>query len=693
MRNLWVLGCIAALVGCRSAKKGEGATAAAEGTSASASASTHAASSGSGPSGIDVESHASAAWEAGAPVVAKGTVDGAKLRERTRARLASDESNVVIVEGESARAVGTKICEATVPKRPASTPILLKPNLGGFDWFKDPKASGGDDGLRGRITDPEFVRGVIRCLKARGHTRITVAEGWGATHADWERLIKASGYQAMTADEGVPLVAMDDDGTFDVEGDKPGQPLAISGMEATHVPNLMMPKVLAEHLDHGLFISLPKAKAHRFAVFSAGIKGAQGVVMTNDATPAFRQKWRMHKELNPWLAARKKGGADDRAGYVAALEAFADRMADVTAIAAPHVVLVDASPAMGGDGFQRMVPLNGAEERALAIGGTHVVRVDRVVAELLGLWDEAGLARELGGHRTSPLLERAAKAFGVEIGAAKVDEKSAAILARPRAMDFKAMAPFSLHRDAGGAKSEASAAAPSEAMDAGAADARGSAVTSGDGEARPTAQAAKLLAGERLTIDGKGDEAAWSRATAVSFSSDWSGKETGVVTTVRWLWDASGLYGMWELSSAGLNADATRAKDVDRPKLYEEDCVEVFVGESLAAPERYFEIEVGPFGQFLDLRVDRGAKVSEVAWSSGPEIATVADPVGHRATIEFALRGSDVRKLLKSGGELPFAMYRMEGKSPRLYLAWSPTRTPKPNFHVPKAFGRLRLEP
>jgi hypothetical protein len=35
----------------------------------------------------------------------------------------------------------------------------------------------------------------------------------------------------------------------------------------------------------------------------------------------------------------------------------------------------------------------------------------------------------------------------------------------------------------------------------------------------------------------------------------------------------------------------------------------------------------------------------------------------------------------------------MEGKSPRKYLAWSPTRTPKPDFHVPSAFGRLVLDP
>jgi len=37
--------------------------------------------------------------------------------------------------------------------------------------------------------------------------------------------------------------------------------------------------------------------------------------------------------------------------------------------------------------------------------------------------------------------------------------------------------------------------------------------------------------------------------------------------------------------------------------------------------------------------------------------------------------------------------YRVEGKEePRAYLAWRPTGTPQPNFHVPAAFGTLRFE-
>jgi uncharacterized protein (DUF362 family) len=259
----------------------------------------------------DVTTHASPAMteDAGeAPVMTGGTVDGAALRARNRARIAADKAPVVVLQSKDphpARDLGQRLCDAVVPKRPPATPILLKPNMGGFDWFKDPATHDGDDGVRGRTTDPEFVRGVVRCLKARGHDHITIAEGWGATHKDWVKLADVTGYAAMAREEHVALVAMDDDGVFDVEGDQPGKPLGIRGMEATHVHTLLVPKILAETLAHGLFISLPKIKAHRFAVFSLSIKGMQGTVMLSDKAPAFHNKWRMHRELNPWLDAQK----------------------------------------------------------------------------------------------------------------------------------------------------------------------------------------------------------------------------------------------------------------------------------------------------------------------------------------------------------------------------------------------------
>ncbi len=606
---------------------------------------------------VDTISHASAtSWDAGAPLQVTTTIDGSALRARNRARLGSDTSAVTVLTGGTALELGQRICEATVPRRPKETPVLLKPNMGGFDWFKE---TGGkedaDDGLRGRITNPEFVRGVIRCLKARGHTRITVAEGWGAKHADWERLVKVSGYAEMTQSEGVPLVAMDDDGVFDVEGTQPGKPLGILGMEKTHVPSLVIPKLLAEHLARGLFISIPKMKAHRYAVFSMGIKGMQGTVMTSDAAPAFHQKWRMHRELD----LKKLKGEANRRAYVDSLETFAERIADVLEVEAPDVVLVDGAPGMRGDGFQKMYPM----AESVAVGGTNVVRVDRVGAAILGLWNNADLGRELLGHTTSPLLEAAAKRFHVDLETVAVVGNGAALASGPRPYRFVGMPGFDLQ---GSGASSSPAESPAPELHAKATDAP-------------------------PTLDGT-LEALWKTAAAARFDTDTHGDAGGPATTVQALWTKDALYMAWVLEGAGLNVDTTRPTDVEREGLYKEDCVELFLAPKADQRGHYYEIELGPFGHYFDLDVDKDKKTSDIKWSSGVVLATTRDPAARRAVIEAKIPAAEIVSALRAGARLPLGLFRMEGKAPRKYLAWSPARTDKPNFHLPAAFGTLVLE-
>lgn len=628
------------------------------------------------------------AGDAGPPVITGASVDGEALRKRHHDRLTT-LSPVTILRAsgnEGPFELGKRICEAVAPKRPPETPVLLKPNIGGFDWFKDPKAGltppiggapkgGGDDGVHGRTTDPEFVRGVIRCLKARGHTKITVAEGWGATHKDWEKLVDVDGFAAMCKEENVPLVAMDDDGVFDVELDQPGKPVAITGMEKTHVPTLLMPKILAEHLDHGLYLSLPKVKAHRFGVVSIAVKSMQGTTMFSDASPAFRQKWRNHRELNPLLDVKDKESPEFRKAYVAALEAFADRMTDILEVEAPDAVLAEGAPAMGGDGFQKLWP----SKELVAIGGENPIAVDRIGAQFLGLWNNPSLAKEIGGYSTSPLITRAAKHFGLDLDQVGVVGDGKSLLDDPRPVHYVSMAGFVLQSD--GVPNPPIVVPP-----------KATSSTSSALE-RPMAHAASLKK-DVITLDGKGDDAAWARATPVTWETDWSGVDTGIPTRARFVWSNDALYVLFQLDEAGLHVDTTKPTDVERPKLYEEDCVEIFLGRDAKTPKHYYEIELGPFGHFFDLAVDLSkGKNGDASWSSVPKIAATHDATAHTATIEASFAAPAIVTALKEGALLPLGLFRMEGTSPRKYLAWSPTHTKTPNFHVPEAFGALVLDP
>ncbi len=677
-----------------------------------ASASPTPSASGS----ADAVTQASAPYQSGPSVIASGSVDGAALRKRHIERLKNDSSAVTILKGTTPLELGKRICEAVVPRRPAATPVLLKPNLCGFDSIKDPEKFHGDDGVHGRGTDVGFTRGVVQCLKARGHTTITIAEGCGISHKHWQLVAHLTGYDTMAKEEGVGLVAMDDDGVFDIEGDQPGKPLAITGIGSTHVPTLLLPKILAEALDHGLFLSLPKIKAHRYAVVSMAIKGMQGTVMLSDKAPGYKQKWRMHKELGEYLDQRKQKLPEDRALYVATLMAFGDRMVDTLEISTPDAVLAEGAPGMAGDGFQSLRPT--AEK--VAIGGTNPVLVDRVGSAFLGLYNNPALGRELGGHSTSPLIEIAAKRYKLDLKATTIVGDGASLLDAPRPAHFKAMAPFAIDFDPPGTKTPAGpdwdalghgpppgdllAVDHEPSPDAPAApDAPKPPTPPADKPAppapplhasggKPEAHAAALGV-DTVTIDGKGDDAAWARSTPVSWQTDYAGVPSGITTRARFIWSKSGLYALLELSGAGLHVDTSHPIEVERKGLYNEDCAEIFFTPDPARPKHYFEVELGPFGHYFDIEIDRDTGKQNTAWSSGARVATTRNAAAHTAVIETLLTAPEIVAALAAGARLPLGLYRMEGTGDRHFLAWSPPRTTKPNFHVPEAFGVLLLDP
>jgi hypothetical protein len=124
--------------------------------------------------------------------------------------------------------------------------------------------------------------------------------------------------------------------------------------------------------------------------------------------------------------------------------------------------------------------------------------------------------------------------------------------------------------------------------------------------------------------------------------------------------------------------------------------VELFIAPKGRYARHYDEIELGPRGHFLDLKVDRLSGAGDTTWSSGVEVKTTVDDTAHRAVIEARIPAPEIVAALKPGAQLPLGLFRIEGKDKRLYLAWSPpntgpgTRTP--DFHVFEAFGTLVID-
>jgi alpha-galactosidase len=79
---------------------------------------------------------------------------------------------------------------------------------------------------------------------------------------------------------------------------------------------------------------------------------------------------------------------------------------------------------------------------------------------------------------------------------------------------------------------------------------------------------------------------------------------------------------------------------------------------------------------------------------SGLQRSVVLDADGRRWAAELAIPIKALTGEFDPKAVWRANFYRVEGTTePRSYLAWQPTGTPEPNFHVPAAFGRLRFAP
>ncbi len=255
------------------------------------------------------------------------------------------------------------------------------------------------------------------------------------------------------------------------------------------------------------------------------------------------------------------------------------------------------------------------------------------------------------------------------------------------------------------------AASPSSEKDATSAPEDGSAASDGSSEdvhsekdaiaedvVYPDAGPKTVLAAHgTIVVDGLATDPVWASAPGVTFDTDYSGKSTGVFTTVKFSWSTSGLAMFADVSSTDLFVDQTKSLTVDRPKLYDEDCVELFFTPTPKTPNRYYEIELGPYGHFLDLAVDLDAATYDTSFSSGLVVKTVVDKPGRHASIEAIFTAKEITSVLAAATAYRIGLFRLEGKTTdpggRLFLAHSPPKTAKPNFHVPSAFGTLVLLP
>ena len=191
------------------------------------------------------------------------------------------------------------------------------------------------------------------------------------------------------------------------------------------------------------------------------------------------------------------------------------------------------------------------------------------------------------------------------------------------------------------------------------------------------------------------DNHIWAPAHVHPLDYDWRGAEAPaeLKTVARLLWTDEEIFIGFTCSFTELDVDEEFSSAVERHALWDRDVCEAFIRSPLeVAPTSYLEFEIAPTGQWCDLRIDRAKMTHDWVWQSGMRTAGRIDDQQKEWRVLMALPFTCFGRVPEAGEEWAanlFRVSRLNGE--RRYLAYSPTGTEMPSYHVPERFVTLRF--
>jgi cellulose/xylan binding protein with CBM9 domain len=197
--------------------------------------------------------------------------------------------------------------------------------------------------------------------------------------------------------------------------------------------------------------------------------------------------------------------------------------------------------------------------------------------------------------------------------------------------------------------------------------------------------------------DGELSKAPWKQAQWVEFDHDASGRlhYPEATTRVSSVWTESYIYFAFASRFDTLNVYEKENPAVERWQLWDRDVVEIFLNPQPESMNHYYEFEIAPNNQWVDLEIDKTkTPFNDMSWNSGFAHATRVDSKLHIWTAEMRVPISSMHaSAIHSGTVWRANFFRATGKGgdeKRKFLAWSIIPEGK-TFHVPARFGILKF--
>lgn len=191
------------------------------------------------------------------------------------------------------------------------------------------------------------------------------------------------------------------------------------------------------------------------------------------------------------------------------------------------------------------------------------------------------------------------------------------------------------------------------------------------------------------------DNEIWDTANEISIEKYWSGADAlpGRHAKARLLWSETALYVRFEANQAEplviSEAPNPESKTIG---LWDRDVCEIFVAPDKIEPRKYYEFEIAPTGEWIDLGIHQKPDERIVDWDYHSGMQPAAKIEKGKITMAIKIEWKAFGNAPKTGDIWLGNLFRCIGNGEtRGYLAWSPTETPRPNFHVPEKFGEFEF--
>ena len=191
------------------------------------------------------------------------------------------------------------------------------------------------------------------------------------------------------------------------------------------------------------------------------------------------------------------------------------------------------------------------------------------------------------------------------------------------------------------------------------------------------------------------DDKSWKQAKKISIEKYWSGKDApnGRHFKAKLLWSDSALYVRFEARQTEPLIVSEKANLETKTRgLWDRDVCEIFVAPDKENSRRYFEFEIAPNGKWIDLGIYQNPDERITDWDYSSGMQTAAKIEKDKVVMAIKVEWQAFGKTPNAGNVWLGNLFRCVGAGEtRGYLAWSPTETREPAFHIPEKFGEFEF--